>query len=45
LRHLGQLNGWEQQFIRSVAMVMRRTPGQVRKLSEIADALRKNGAK
>lgn len=45
LRHLGQLNGWEQQFVRSMATVMRRTPGQARKLAEIADALRKNGAK
>lgn len=45
LRHLGQLNGWEQQFVRSLATVMRRTPGQARKLAEIADALRKNGAK
>jgi hypothetical protein len=45
LRHLGQLNGWEQQFIRSMATMMRRSPGQARKLSEIADALRKNGAK
>ncbi len=45
LRHLSQLNGWEQQFVRSLAKVMRRTPGQARKLAEIADALRKNGAK
>lgn len=45
LRHRGQLNGWEQQFIRSIAAVTRRTPGQARKLAEIADALRKNGAK
>ncbi len=44
LRHLGQLNGWEQQFVRSLARVMQRTPGQARKLAEIADALRKNGA-
>lgn len=45
LRHLNQLNGWEQQFARSLATVMRRTPGQARKLAEIAGALRKNGAK
>lgn len=45
LRHIGRLNGWEQQFVRSLATVMRRTPGQARKLAEIADALRKNGAK
>ncbi len=44
LRHLGRLNGWEQQFVRAVATVLRRTPGQSRKLAEIADALRKNGA-
>ena len=45
LRHLGQLNGWEQNFVRFMAAVARRTPGQSRKLAEIADALRKNGAK
>ncbi len=45
LRHIGQLSGWEQQFVRSVATMARRSPGQARKLVEIADALRKNGAK
>lgn len=45
LRHLGQLNGWERQFVQSVAAVMRRTPGQSRKLAEIADVLRKSGAR
>ncbi len=44
LRHLGHLNGWEQQFVQAVATVLRRTPGQSRKLAEIANALRKNGA-
>ena len=45
LHHLSRLSSWEREFVQSVARVLRRTPGQSRKLSEIADALRKNGAK
>ena len=45
LRCLAQLSDWERKFVRSVATVSRRTPGQSRKLAEIADALRKNGMK
>jgi len=45
LRHIGQLSAWEKQFVQSVATMPRRSPGQSRKLVEIADALRKNGAK
>jgi hypothetical protein len=45
LRHFDRLNGWEQQFVRSLAVRTRQTPGEARKLSEIADAVRQNGAK
>ena len=44
-RHVGRLTAWEHEFVRSVARMRRRTPGQSRKLAEIADVLRKNGAK
>ncbi len=39
------LTDWEQRFIRSVATVKQRTPAQSRKVTEIADALRKSGVK
>lgn len=44
-RHAGRLNAWEQEFVWSVARARRRTPSQSRKLAEIADALRRSGAK
>jgi hypothetical protein len=44
-RHIGRLNAWEHEFVWSVARARRRTPGQSRKLAEIADALRRSGAK
>ena len=44
MRHIQRLTPWERGFFQSVARVVRRTPGQSRKLQEIADWLRKNGA-
>lgn len=44
-RHIGRLNAWEHEFVWSVARMRRRSAGQSRKLSEIADALRRSGAK
>ncbi|MGI4941322.1 MAG: hypothetical protein ACRYHQ_12320 [Janthinobacterium lividum] len=45
LRHVEKLNPWERHFVQSVGALPRRSPGQSRKLAEIADALRRSGAK
>ena len=45
LRHVAQLTPWERHFVQCVGALLRRSPNQSRKLAEIADALRKNGAK
>ena len=44
-RHIGRLTAWEREFVWSLAQTRRRSPNQTRKLAQIADALRKNGAK
>lgn len=44
-RHIGRLTVWEHEFVWSVARMRRQSPGQSRKLAEIADALRRSGAK
>jgi len=44
-RHVGRLTAWEHEFVWSVARTRRQSPGQGRKLAEIADALRRSGAK
>ena len=45
LRHVEKLTPWERHFVQSVGALPRRSPGQSRKLAEIADALRRSGAK